>query len=65
MPGIRVFADEVIEKAMRRFKKQVEKAGVVSDLRKREHYEKPSIRLKKKSAAARKRELKNKRRFGA
>jgi small subunit ribosomal protein S21 len=64
MPGIRVFADEVIEKAMRRFKKQVEKAGIVSDMRKREHYEKPSIRLKKKSAAARKRELKNKRRFG-
>jgi small subunit ribosomal protein S21 len=43
---------------MRRFKKQVEKAGILSELRRREYYDKPSIRKKKKAAAARKRALK-------
>lgn len=40
---------------MRRFKKQCEKAGILSEIRKREHYEKPSVKKKKKSIAARKR----------
>ncbi len=50
--------DESFESALRRFKKQCEKAGVLSELRKREHYEKPSVRRKKKAMAARKKALK-------
>ncbi|MEE9137976.1 MAG: 30S ribosomal protein S21 [candidate division NC10 bacterium] len=50
--------DENFEGALRRFKKQVEKAGVLSELRRREHYEKPSVRRKKKALAARKKLLK-------
>ncbi len=49
---------------MRRFKKQVEKAGVMFELRRREYYEKPSIRKKKKTIAARKRALKKYRQVG-
>jgi len=44
--------------ALRRFKKQVEKAGILSEMKKRQHYEKPSIQRKKKTAAARKRLMK-------
>ncbi len=47
---------------MRRFKKQCEKAGILSELKRREYYDKPSIRKKKKAAAARKRALKKLRR---
>ena len=43
---------------MKRFKKQCEKAGILSELKRREYYDKPSIRKKKKAAAARKRALK-------
>jgi small subunit ribosomal protein S21 len=64
MPGIRLREGEAFEGALRRFKKQCEKAGVMSDVRKREHYEKPSIRAKKKSIAARKRAAKKTRKFG-
>ena len=55
MPGIKVRDDESFEAALRRFKKQCEKAGILSELRKREHYEKPSLKKKKKAAAAKKR----------
>lgn len=50
--------NETFETALRRFKKQCEKAGIMYELRRREHYEKPSIRRKKKALAARKRALK-------
>ncbi len=43
---------------MKRFKKQCEKAGLMYELRRREHYEKPSVRRKKKAIAARKRMIK-------
>ncbi len=65
MPGIRLKEGESFEAAVRRFKKQCEKAGVLSDLRKHEHYEKPSVKRKKKAAAARKRAMKKIRKFGA
>ena len=55
MPGIRLREGDSIERALKIFKKQIEKAGVMSELRKRQHYEKPSVKRKKKSAAARKR----------
>ena len=48
---------ETFEQALRRFKKQCEKAGILSELRKREHYEKPSIKAKKKRAAAAKKRV--------
>lgn len=58
MPGVRVRESDNFEIALKRFKKQCEKAGILSEVRKREHYEKPSIKKKKKALAARKRALK-------
>lgn len=55
MPGVRIRDGESFEQAIRRFKKSVEKAGVMAELRKREHYEKPSVRRKRKESQARKR----------
>ncbi|MGH7799070.1 MAG: 30S ribosomal protein S21 [Thermodesulfobacteriota bacterium] len=55
MPGIVVGSNEKIDSALRRFKKQVEKGGILSEVRKREFYEKPSERKKKKLFAAKKR----------
>jgi small subunit ribosomal protein S21 len=46
--------DESFESALRRFKKQCEKAGLLSEFKKRQHYEKPSVRRKRKALAARK-----------
>jgi len=62
LPGVKLKEGESFESIIRRFKKQCEKAGILSEIRKREHFEKPSIRLKKKSIAARKRALKSRRR---
>ena len=45
--------DENFERALKRFKKKCEKAGILSDLRKHRHYEKPSERRKRKMNAAR------------
>ena len=58
MAVVRVRDGENFEAAFRKFKKSCEKAGILSEVKKREHFEKPSVRLKKKSAAARKRALK-------
>jgi len=58
MPGIRVKEGESIESALKRFKKATEKAGILSEIRKREHYEKPSVKRKKKALAAKKRAVK-------
>ena len=57
MAGVRVKDNEPIESAIRRFKKQCEKAGILHELRKREHYEKPSVRRKRKASAARQRAI--------
>jgi len=57
MTGVRVRENESIESAIRRFKKLCEKAGILAELRKREHYEKPSVKRKKKAIAAKKRAL--------
>ncbi len=62
LPFIRLREGESIDSAHRKFKKSVEKAGVLSEVKKREHFEKPSVRLKKKSLAARKRAVKKSRR---
>ncbi|MAE94344.1 MAG: 30S ribosomal protein S21 [Planctomycetota bacterium] len=58
MPVVKVKDNEPFEVALKRFKKQVEKAGILTELRRREYFDKPSIRKKKKAAAARKRALK-------
>jgi small subunit ribosomal protein S21 len=60
MPAIMIREGESFESAIRRFKKQCEKSGILAEIRKREHYEKPSVKKKKKSAAARKRAIKKK-----
>lgn len=53
MPEIIIQEDESFERALRRFKKKCERAGIMSDLRKHRHYEKPSERRKRKMNAAR------------
>jgi small subunit ribosomal protein S21 len=58
MPSVRVKDNEPFEMALRRFRRSCEKAGVFSEMRRREHYEKPTEIRKRKAAAARKRELK-------
>ena len=49
--------NETLDSALRRFKRNCAKAGIQQEIRKREHYEKPSVRRKKKSEAARKRKF--------
>ena len=58
MPGVRVRDNESFEGALRRFKKQCEKSGVLSEIRKWEYYEKPSVQRKRKMIAARKKATK-------
>ncbi|NLI60227.1 MAG: 30S ribosomal protein S21 [Clostridiales bacterium] len=54
MSEIKVRENESFENALKRFKRQCARSGVLAEIRKREHYEKPSVRRKKKSEAARK-----------
>lgn len=58
MTVVRIREGESFENALRRFKKMCERSGILSEVRKREHYEKPSVRRKKKSLLARKRSMK-------
>lgn len=55
MTEVRIRENESLESALRRFKRQCARAGVLAEVRKREHYEKPSVKRKKKAEAARKR----------
>ena len=55
MAEIKVGKNETLDSALRRFKRATQKSGILSEVRKREHYEKPSVARKKKSEAARKR----------
>ena len=57
MAEIRLKDNETLDSALRRFKKQCARSGVLAEVRKREHYEKPSVKRKKKSEAARKRKF--------
>ena len=58
MPSVKVRENEPFEYALRRFKRSCEKAGVLSEVRRREFYEKPTAVRKRKAAAAVKRHLK-------
>jgi small subunit ribosomal protein S21 len=62
MPVVVVRDGEPFESALRRFKKLCERTGILSEVKKREHYEKPSVKRKKKILAAKKRALKKLRR---
>ena len=57
LPGIRVKDGESFESALRRFKKKCEKAGIMADLRRHQHFEKPSERRKRKLNAAKRKNL--------
>ena len=57
MPEVRVGDNENIESALKRFKKKIQKAGILSEIKRRERYEKPSVKRKRKSEAARKRKV--------
>ena len=58
MPAVQVREEESFENALRRFKRKCEKSGILSELKKRQHYEKPSARRKRKMLAARKKLMK-------
>ncbi len=55
---IKVTENESLDNALKRFKRECARSGVLAELRKREHYESPSVKRKKKSEAARKRKYK-------
>jgi small subunit ribosomal protein S21 len=52
---VQVHPGESIESALKRFKKKIQKAGILSEIKRREHYVKPSVKRKRKAEAARKR----------
>jgi small subunit ribosomal protein S21 len=54
---VKIGKNESLDSALRRFKRQCQRSGILAEARKREHYEKPSVRRKKKSEAARKRKF--------
>ncbi|MCL2619061.1 MAG: 30S ribosomal protein S21 [Defluviitaleaceae bacterium] len=57
MSEVKVKENETLDSALRRFKRATQKAGILGEVRKREHYDKPSVKRKKKSEAARKRKF--------
>lgn len=58
MSEIKIKDNESLDNALRRFKKQCARSGILSEVRKREHYEKPSVKRKKKAEAARRKNTK-------
>ena len=62
MPGVKVHEGDSIDKALKQFKKQCEKSGILTEIKKREYYEKPSIKRKRKMLAARKKRIRAQRR---
>ena len=58
MAEVRLGKNESLDTALKRFKRSCARDGVLAEFRKREHYEKPSVKRKKKSEAARKRKFK-------
>ena len=59
MAEVRVKENESLDSALRRFKRQVARDVKIAEVKKKEHYEKPSVKRKKKSEAARKRKFKS------
>ena len=65
MPGVIIRNEEPFEKALKRFKKSCEKAGIISDMKKHQHFEKPSERKKRKLNAAKRKRIKLEKTFGS
>ncbi len=57
MPVVNVREDEPFENALRRFKRKCEKSGILTEVKKRQHFEKPSVKRKRKAMQARKKAL--------
>jgi small subunit ribosomal protein S21 len=57
VPLVTVREDESFEGALRRFKRKCEKSGILTELKKRQHFEKPSVKRKRKLVQARKKML--------
>ena len=64
MPSIKIKENEPFDIALRRFKRSCEKAGILTEIRRREFYEKPTTVRKRKAAAAVKRHIKRQAREG-
>jgi small subunit ribosomal protein S21 len=67
MPFVQLREEESFENALRRFKRKCEKEGILTELRKRQHFEKPSVKRKRKAIQAKKkimRKLEEDRRAG-
>jgi small subunit ribosomal protein S21 len=62
MIQVKVYDDESLERALKRFKRKCEKEGLAAEIRKRAFYDKPSVKKRKKALAARKRARKKTRR---
>ena len=58
MAEVKLKENESLDNALRRFKKQCARSRILTEVKRREHYEKPSVKRKKKSEAARKRKYK-------
>ncbi|NLC52531.1 MAG: 30S ribosomal protein S21 [Firmicutes bacterium] len=58
MAEVKIGKNESLDSALRRFKRQCQRSGILAEVRRREHYDKPSVRRKKKSEAARKKKRK-------
>jgi small subunit ribosomal protein S21 len=58
MSGIKVKPNESIDSALKRFKRETSKSGVMAEIKKRKYYEKPSVKKKTKSEAARRKKKK-------
>ena len=57
MPAVQVRDEESFENALRRFKRKCEKSGILTELKKRQYFEKPSVKRKRAAIQARKKEL--------
>ena len=64
MNGVKVRDDEPFEKALKRFSKTCERAGILSDVKKYRHFEKPSEERKRKINAAKRKRIREEKRFG-
>jgi len=65
MPFVRVGGSGSFENALRKFKKQCEREGILSEIKKREYYDKPSVKKKKKAIAARKKAIKSLKKYSS
>jgi small subunit ribosomal protein S21 len=63
LPEIKVGKNESFDRALRRFRRECQRSGILRDLRKHQHYESPSVKRRKKAEAARARNNRRRRRY--